>query len=212
MKKICLSVMALVIACMFLGCKQEEQEPTLLYIEPAQLTEEERNIVSLIGREPDPYIYDFVLDSSVQSIQVNIYELVDGTWELISGGGGMALSNAQGRIALEFENLIGQGYQRIAIQSDDNSSSTSHTPGAEVDSSSIGYATSMLDDRTNIVYEQEIPLLLQIATAKNQILSYGIDAFYTPEAYEKYGYEHVYAVTVRFSQKTVLENSQEASV
>lgn len=37
-------------------------------------------------------------------------------------------------------------------------------------------------------------------TAKDEVTSYNVEYFEHPEKYEKYGYEHVYAITVRFSR------------
>ena len=67
----------------------------------------------------------------------------------------------------------------------------------------MGWATSTLTDKTEIAYDQEIPLVIQIITSKNEVHSYMVDYFFQPEEYEKYDYEHVYAITVLFSQKTV---------
>ena len=54
-------------------------------------------------------------------------------------------------------------------------------------------------------YEEEIPLVVQIITSKNEVVSYQVDYFNSPEEYEKFEYEGVFAITVRFSQKTVGE-------
>lgn len=54
-------------------------------------------------------------------------------------------------------------------------------------------------------HEEEIPLAVQIITSNNQIMSYQVDYFHSPEEYEKLGYEGVFAITIRFSQKTVGE-------
>lgn len=61
--------------------------------------------------------------------------------------------------------------------------------------------TSYLSNRTEIVYEKEVPIAVQIVTSKNEISSYDPEYFFQPEEYEKFGYEHVYALTVLFSQE-----------
>ena len=65
----------------------------------------------------------------------------------------------------------------------------------------LGRTTAFLSERTEIVYEREIPLAIQISTAKNDVLSYNPSYFFQPEEYEKLDYEHVYALTVTFSQE-----------
>ena len=63
----------------------------------------------------------------------------------------------------------------------------------------------ILSEKTEFAYEEEIPLVVQIITSKNEVISYQVDYFNSPEEYEKYGYEGVFAITIRFSQKTVGE-------
>ena len=174
-----------------------------MYIEEAQLTEEEKNIAELLGLNQEYRLYDFSLDDTVKSMQINTYELIDGEWHIVAGGGGQAFEDAEGRLALGFDNLA-DGL-RIAIQSEHNNGSTSYFKESENDITGMGYATSVLSDKQEIVYDQEIPLVIQIITSKNEVHSYVVDYFFQPEEYEKYDYEYVYAITVLFSQKPVSE-------
>ena len=186
------------------GCSDIEKTAGKMYIEPAQLTEEEEKIAALLGLDTQQKIYDFVLDETVQSIQVNTYRLMDGEWKLETGGGGQAFSDAKGRIALSFERLD-EGI-RIAIQSEHTGGSTKYDSERNEDLNEIGsYTTSILSEKTEFAYEEEIPLAVQIITSKNEVVSYQVDYFNSPEEYEKFGYEGVFAITVRFSQKTVGE-------
>lgn len=204
MKKLTVMVMAIVGILNMVGCSNIEKTAEKMYIEPAQLTEEEEKIAALLGLNTQQQIYDFVLDETVQSIQVNTYRLIDGEWKLETGGGGQAFSDATGRIALSFERLD-EGI-RIAIQSEHSGGSTEYDSERNEDLNEIGsYATSILSEKTEFAYEEEIPLVVQIITSKNEVVSYQVDYFNSPEEYEKYGYEGVFAITVRFSQKTVGE-------
>ena len=170
-----------------------------MYIEEAQLTEEEKNIAELLGLNQEYCLYDFSIDDTVKSMQINIYELIDGEWHIIAGGGGQAFEDSEGRLALGFDN-VADGL-RIAVQSEHNSGSTSYFKESKNDITGMGYATSTLSDKQKIVYDQEIPLVIQIITSKNEVHSYVVDYFFQPEEYEKYDYEYVYAITVLFSQK-----------
>ena len=49
-------------------------------------------------------------------------------------------------------------------------------------------------------YEQEVPLIVQIISEKDVIMSYGPEIFSDPARLQQYGYEYVYAVTVMFSK------------
>ena len=204
MKKLIVLVLAIVGMISMIGCSDTEKTAVKMYIEPAQLTEEEEKIAALLGLNTQQKIYDFVLDETVQSIQVNTYRLIDGEWKLETGGGGQAFSDATGRIALSFERLD-EGI-RIAIQSEHSDGLTEYDSERNEELNEIGsYATSILSEKTEFAYEEEIPLVVQIITSKNEVVSYQVDYFNSPEEYEKYGYEGVFAITIRFSQKTVGE-------
>lgn len=187
-----------------MGCSQKNENADKMYIEPAQLTAEEEQIAALLGLNTKQRIFDFVLDDTVQTIQVNSYRLVDGEWIMESGGGGQAFSDTKGRIALGFERLD-EG-MRVAIQSEHTGGSTEYQSERNEDLKEIGsFATSILSQKTEFSYEEEIPLVVQVITSKNEIVSSILDDFYSPEEYEKLGYEGVFAITIRFSQKTVGE-------
>ena len=204
MKKwIALFLMITGVICM-VGCSDTPETVNKMYIEPAQLTEQEEQIAALLGLNTKQCIFDFVLDDTVQSIQVNTYRLMDGEWKLETGGGGQAFSDAKGRIALGFERL--DESIRIAIQSEHTGGSTEYKSERNKDLEEIdASATSFLSQKTEITYEEEIPLALQVITSKNEIVSYTVDYFNSPEEYEKLGYEGVFAITIRFSRKTVAE-------
>ena len=204
MKKLIVIVLMIVGMISMVGCFGTPKSTGKMYIEPAQLTEEEEKIAELLGLNTKQCVFDFVLDESVQSIQVNTYRLIDEEWKLETGGGGQAFSDVDGRIALDFERLD-EGI-RIAIQSEHTGGSTEYMSERNEDLKEIGsFATSVLSERTDIVYEEEIPLAVQVITSNNQVVSYQVDYFNSPEEYEKPGYEGVFAITIRFSQKTVAE-------
>lgn len=204
MKKLMVIVLAIVGMLSMAGCADIEKNEGKMYIEPAQLTEEEEKFASLLGLNTEQRIYDFTLEESVQSIQVNTYRLMDGEWKLEAGGGGQAFSDVEGRIALSFERLD-EGL-RIAIQSEHTGGATEYNSERNEDLNEIGsFVTSVLSEKTEFEYEEEIPLAVQIITSKNEVVSYQVDYFYSPEEYEKLGYEGVFAITIRFSQKTVAE-------
>ena len=204
MKKLLAAVLMIVGMISMVCCSNTSKSAEKMYIEPAQLTKEEQKIAELLGVNTKQRIFDFVLDESVQSIQVNTYRLMDGAWVLETGGGGQAFSDTEGRIALGFERLD-EGI-RIAIQSEHTGGSTEYKGEREEELKEIGgFATSVLSEKTEIDYEEEIPLAVQVVTSKNQVVSYQVDYFNSPEEYEKLGYEGVFAITVRFSQKTVGE-------
>ena len=204
MRRMIAIILAMIGMMSMAGCSGTPMSAEKMYIQPAQLTEEEEKIAELLGLNTKQRIFDFVLDESVQCIQVNTYRLIDGEWKLETGGGGQAFSDPDGRIALDFERLD-EGI-RIAIQSEHTGGSTEYESERNEDLNEIGsFATSVLSEKTEFNYEEEIPLAVQVITSSNQVTSYQVDYFNSPEEYEKLGYEGVFAITIRFSQKTVAE-------
>lgn len=186
------------------ACSPINKAPKM-YIEVAKLTEQEEKLTKLLGADGDQLIYDFKVDDTVQSMQVNTYELKNGVWHLVVGGGGQTFEDAEGRLALSVEKLA-EGI-RIALQSEKKSGFTKYTINPTEELEGMSHATSTLNDLTEILYEKEIPLVIQVLTTQNAISAYNLEFFYRPEVYMKYDHEYVYAVTIKFSQKTVNELS-----
>ncbi len=185
------------------GCSAKADTPAM-YIQPAELTEEEESVAKLLGADTDQHLFDVVLDGTAGKVSVNIYELVDGKWKQFSGGGGIALVDdveQKGRMAFGFEDL--RSDFREALQFGKNFSAVSwHGPEEEDEQpEGMSRATSFLSNRTEIVYERQIPIAVQINTTKNEVTSYDPEYFFQPEEYAKFGYEHVYALTVLFSRE-----------
>lgn len=66
----------------FTSCKAKNPvEVKEKYIQKAELTKSEDDIVKLVGDYENQIMYDFNLDDKVQSIQISIYELKDNKWD-----------------------------------------------------------------------------------------------------------------------------------
>ncbi len=161
----------------------------------AELTEEEESILSLLGGSRAS-IFDFTMDESIKTVRIERYELgQDGKWQSF-GGGSFALSGKEGRLALSLDPTGNE--IRLAVQDEHGTSAIKHSyPTSGF--AGMSAATSMAPAKTAIVPDQEIPLVVQILTAKDKTVSYSVDYFFHPEEYAQHGYEHVYAVTATFS-------------
>lgn len=206
MRKTVAVILAAVMALALGACGDVTAKKPDMYLEKANLTKQEQDLARLLGADNGQLIFDFVVDKNIKSVQVNTYRLADGDWIQDSGGGGQELTDQKGRLALEFDDLANG--QRIALQSEHNSSATSFHTEPEESGKNMTRSTSVLDTTAEIVYEQEIPLAIQISTTKNEIRSFDVEYFFTPEEYAKQGYDQVFAVTILFSQKTVAELSR----
>ena len=189
----------LVLLALLAGCSAEAAPA--MYIQPAELNEEEEAVARLLGADTDQHLFDVVLDGTAKRVSVNTYVLENGEWKLLTGGGGMALKEGEknGRMAFGFED---RGEYREALQFGKDFTAVKYGSPEEIDDpKGMGRTTSFLSNRTEIVYGEEIPLAIQIHTTKNEVISYFTEYFFQPEEYEKLGYEHVYALTVTFSQE-----------
>ena len=197
MKKI-IALVALL--ALLAGCSAEAAPA--MYLEPAKLDEEEEAVAKLLGADTDQHLFDVVLDGTAKKVRVNIYELAGGEWELRSGGGGTALKEGveKGRLAFGFQDLR-ESFREAVQFGKDFAASSWEAPEEPEGPEGMGRTTSFLANRTEIVYEKEIPIAIQINTTKNAVSSYDPEYFFQPEEYEKFGYEHVYALTVMFSQE-----------
>ncbi len=202
MKKTLILLVTLLFVVILCGCDNEnlEENTTKMYINVAELTKEEKDIIDLLGVNKKTQIFDFTLDKTVKSMHINTYKLVDGKWKRIYNDHSRAFTDLKGRLAIEFE----EGFEdmKIAVQSEHSNGSSSNTTNNKIDIyDGMGVTTSLLSNQTEIIYEKEIPLAIQIITSKNEVSSYIVKYFEKPEEYEKLDYEYVYAVTVMFSQK-----------
>ena len=76
----------LVLLALLAGCSAGAAPA--MYIQPAELNEEEEAVAKLLGADTDQHLFDVVLDGTAKTVRVNTYVLEDGKWELVTGGGG----------------------------------------------------------------------------------------------------------------------------
>ena len=135
-------------------------------IAPAQLTGEEQKLADLLALGMESHhIFSFQAKGA-KSLHFNVYELVDGEWSPLPGGGGGGLSEESGRIALTFGKMT-EGV-RLAYQTEQDNISTSFQITPADDVSNMAFATSTLDTAPTVIeLDQEIPLVIQIATSQN---------------------------------------------
>ena len=201
MKKV--FVLLALLALLLCACTAEAAPA--MYIEPARLTEEEESIAKLLGADTDQHLFDVVLDGTAKKVSVCAYELVDGKWGPWIGGDGSGMSlkedERKGRLAFGFQDLRKDFREAVQFEKDFSAVSWEAPEEEEPDPEGMSRTTAFLSNRTEIVYEREIPIAIQINTTKNEVSSYDPEYFFQPEEYAKFGYEHVYALTVLFSQE-----------
>lgn len=202
-KRYCSLLLAVLLALSAAACGVTGH--AAMSVRPAQLSAEEEALAKLLDVNMDSYrIFDFQTgekgNSGVQSVQVTLYELEGDGWT-VKARSRQAFSDAVGRLALSFGKIT-EGVH-LTVQSENVFESLSLDMEPQDDTSSMSCTTSILTDSAVAELDRETPLVIQIVTSKNDITSYGVQYFDMPREYVRHGYEHVYAVTLMFSQKTV---------
>lgn len=183
------------------GADGKNGKKAAMTIAPVQLTEEESDLMELLDIDPAAYrIFDFDVGGA-QSVRLRAYELVDGEWDCVVHGAHGA-TDGGGRIALTFGKMTDGGRMACKDGSGVFSQDFVMEPG---DTSGMAFATSTLSGSVSVKLDEEIPLVLQIATSKSEFSTYGVEYFGMPRELVKGGFERVYAITVTFSSKAASE-------
>lgn len=183
------------------GAGEDKSGSSAISIYPAKLSEEEIALTELLNIGMDPYrIFDFQMGgetSGVQSIRLRAYQLAGNEWECVVDAS-RAYTDAVGRMVLAFGRMI-DGVS-MAYQSETNSGGLTFAMDAENGGDGLTFVTSVLADAPAIGFDQEVPLVLQFATSKNEFSTFDVTYFGMPRELAKKEYDHVYAVTVTFSK------------
>ena len=191
-----------------------DQSPELtgkeLYIETAQLSEDEQTLLDLIDFGHSRYVlYDFVIEDTAHQLFFKTYVFKDGQWQITPAeqtNGSRALSySTSGRLLLDSEDLSRR--LLIALQRADGSgyTGTAYDTGSSVFDSGM-FTAYTLPKRTEILYDQEIPLVLKVIPHDHSISKDDIhtifENFSNPSAFAESAtkFEHLYGVTITFSQ------------
>ena len=209
LKRFAALALAALTALALCGCggdKEDKSGHADISVYPAKLSAEETALTELLDVGMNSHrMFDFQMGSEtqgVQSVMLRAYELVDGDWADIATQV-YPFSDAAGRIALTFGKM--PDGVRAAVQGESGTNSSSFAPVVEGDASAMTYATSVLTESPSVGFDEEVPLVLQVATSKSEFSTYNVEYFGMPRELAKHDFDHVYAVTVTFSQKAAGE-------
>ena len=135
MKKLTALLLVIILALGISACAGEarqDREPEM-YIEPAQLNEDEEKMAQLLGGMDGQHIFDFSVDDSVRSLSIKLWKLEDGEWTDWQADRQM-LTESSGRIALGFDDITAGC--RIAVQTGSGFSASSGSMRAAIKRSS----------------------------------------------------------------------------
>ncbi len=205
MKKLLGWIISLFLLLMICACGGQDPQMEVCYVEPAQLSEAERQIINLLGESSVGSLFDFVIDGTLSNVSIQVYELENGAWKLWPDGSDSVISGSfkaakkeesgRNRILIDLDGKAGQ--LKIALQEGGSSSKYESQLEVVEDRSGMSAATAYLSQRVPIQPNVEIPLLIQVVTSKNEVRSHDpATGFLQPEDFA--GYEAVYAVTLLF--------------
>lgn len=196
MKQVVYLFCALALLLLLSAC-DAQKKPAAMEIMYADLTEAEQGVFQLM-KEHHAALFDFALEAPAGQIQTRAYRLGDdGAWEPV-GGGAFTFEEKEGRLALTFDRLS-DGF-RTAVQGQgmiSNQNEAHIQEGRIEESVTTGFAQG---PATKIVWDEEIPLALQIVAPREIPVSCSTTYYFRPENLTNQGYEQVYAVTVAFSK------------
>ena len=195
MKKIILIFLILILSMSLSACTNKENNENLNIpkIELAPLTEEESRLLQLFGVDTTSKVFDYVVDEEAKSMDIKQYILDENLEWKENGGSSGEVEDLKGRIAISIND---NGTLRIALQDKKGVGAWTSNPEPSEDMPAHAKATSWANS-SDIIYNQEIPLAIQINTSSNEITSYGVESFFDTERLK--GHKKVIAVTVTFS-------------
>lgn len=170
------------------------QQKPAMYMEPAE--------AQPLHQASFSQTYDFRTDDTLKSVVMEVWELQDGQWTDL-GGGRIAASLQEGQFALAFNDLPKGITYSVEGASYTYTVNKDFAAGFASDADSRLY-TTMLTQLKEITYETPIPVAMQIYTTSQNPEYIGVDFFHQPEKLVSEGHDHVYAVTLAFSQ-TLME-------
>lgn len=172
-----------------------KRQNNIMYIEKAELTKEEQNILRLTEEETNWQVFDYTVDESIQSVHIVSYYLDDSqNWKKESSSSA-AVEAQDGRIFISSSEKDQQ--QKIGFQSGGGNVSTWIFSNEENERNETTVSTTTAwNSSANIIPEEEIPLFIQFTSNSAEIVTYSTESFFDTEKLK--GYESVKAITIIF--------------
>lgn len=198
MRKIAVILLVLIIsislpACSFINISKLNKKPR---IEIAALTKEETKILELFGIGADSKIFDYKVDSKAKVMKVKLYTLDENMKWIEKGSSAGNIKDSKGRIAVSINNK--DSSFRVAFQNKGGMTATGSAAQLWRDVSGLSKGAAWANS-SDIVYGQEIPLVIQIATKSNAINAFDVYSFSDMEKLK--GHDTVIAITITFLQE-----------
>ncbi len=197
MKKL-IHLCAVIVLIILLVCCKSCFNNNKMKIKATELTEKETSLLKLVSIDNNSKIYDYTVDKSIKSMQINCLRLnSDGKWEN-STGSSQKVKYRAGRIAIT--NVDKRGDFCVSVQDKHGLSSFTSTVQEGKDYNDLAKAI-VWREKGNIVSNKSIPLVIAIMTSSNQISIFDISSFNDTEKLRQF--DIVNALTITFSEEIV---------
>ena len=200
MKKLLFSLLSiLMLISLFSGCTPQ-QEKVGNYLEKAELTEEEINILKLAEAQ-EPLLFDFTVNTG-KSFTIQTFELQNGQW-VASQGYSSSINQdnlpIDGRIAIRQDEKTG-ALLLIAVQSKTGFTHSAPMPDESVPEYSA-HSTTSLSSRTEIQINKPIAFHVYYGYSDNQTSHTAYFPDYALEHPEEIDSDYAQIVAITFSDK-----------
>lgn len=186
MKKFITLSLYLILAVLFVSCSVNNNSMSKIY--------RKTNILNLVDTDNNTINYEFKVDEYGKSIHIKFYIIDDNLKWKEDGGFSSEFTSTDGNITI---NSLKDQKLQIAFQ-DKNGIST-FVSNSDIYSDIDDKSSSLSwNDTTDIIYDKEIPLVIQTIGSKNGISTYGIDNYYNTDRLKEH--DTVIAITVTFSK------------
>ncbi len=191
---------SLLLACLLLltvlvaGCSEDEN---VSVIQPAELTENEAALVSLLRGNNTVKIFDYQLTEEPKDIKFQLYRLDGKDWieeNFISNSD----PGKEGRIALSYEKIPEK--LTVGLLSEKAQGTSDFTPLEGLSLESVAYGGNILSEAQEFNMGEEVALIVQIIDNRSDgsMNIYNVqESFKDPTLYGDQ-YEMVYILTVTF--------------
>ena len=167
-------------------------------IRPADLAKDEQTLLRMFDQNYPSQVFDFTAPEGTVGLIIRRHQLQEGAW--ISASYYLPVTEKTGRIAISFDNLA-HGLHCAILQDGEVQSTASQRHGAADENDGMFTATEILKNATEAALNAEIPLLMQLHAAGNEMPFPGASMADYPNAAAFAAYDAAYLITATFTDK-----------
>ena len=170
-------------------------------IRPADLAKGEQTLLRMFNQNYPGQVFDFTAPEGTVGLIIRRHQLQEGGW--VSASYYLPVTEKTGRIAISFDDLA-HGLHCAILQDGEVQSTASQRHGAADKNDGIFTATELLKNAAEAALNAEIPLLMQLHAAGNEMPFPGASMADYPNAAAFAAYDAAYLITATFTDKPLV--------